>query len=423
MWLPNLADESWLAGALAEHAESLGVTGPVESVRLLDARLTHPHRPESPLCRGWATCVVTPAAGPPARLYVRGFPDAAAAADAFRRDRTDRGEGRSRHLAALDVVVWSFPDDPRLPALPVLVDPSRLARVLPAEVRDLLGTDRPRTTVVRYQPEASVTMRLDGSPGRDATVFAKHLADGVAAAAARHEALWAATGSCPRLRIAEPLGTDPDLGVLWTRGVTGEPLTVAVAPEALASRATDVGATLAALHATGADAPTLTLDDLVAELDKKATKLTRALPTVGAPLAALVASAVGRRHEVGRPRVVTAHGDFHLDQLVASEPGPVLVDLDSMVRAAPELDLAEFVVDLALRDLPGTAARDVSQALLTSYVDAAGTAVDPAVLRLCADAEFVNRCYRHLRRHAPGWQASLADAVARHSDVVALLEA
>ncbi len=33
----------------------------------------------------------------------------------------------------------------------------------------------------------------------------------------------------------------------------------------------------------------------------------------------------------------------------------------------------------------------------------------------------MNRCYRHLRRHSPGWQADLETELARHADVTSLL--
>ena len=422
MWLPNLADESWLADVVAAHATALGVTGPVDSVRLLDARLTHPHRPESPLCRGWATCRVSRRDGPPRELYVKGFPDDDTSEEAWRRDRATRPGGRSVRLPGLDLVVWPFPDDPRLPAVPLLVDPRRVTDALPSQVREVLGAGQPRTTVVRYQPEASITLRLDAGGDGGPAVFAKHLADGeVAAAGSRHQAVWAATRDRPWLRVAEPLAVDDTLGVLWTRGVPGLPLTTAVVPSELVDTAAAVGATLAALHRTPTDAPLLTVDALLAEMDKKAGKLSRAHPAVRPALTRMVATSTGRRQRVTDERVVTLHGDFHLDQLVSSDAGPVVVDLDSMVRGAPEVDLAEFLVDLALRGLPHDVARSVGRGLLAAYAAAAGREIDQALLEICADAEFVNRCYRHLRRHANGWPDALTAELGRHADVTSLL--
>jgi streptomycin 6-kinase len=136
----------------------------------------------------------------------------------------------------------------------------------------------------------------------------------------------------------------------------------------------------------------------------------------------LVGTATSRRDEVTEERERTLHGDFHLDQLVDSPRGPVLVDLDSMLRGAPEIDLAEFLVDLALRDLPAHVVDDVGRSMLASYAQASGSDVDPALLAICADAEFVNRCYRKLRHHAPGWSAELEAELGRHEAVRALLK-
>jgi aminoglycoside phosphotransferase (APT) family kinase protein len=163
------------------------------------------------------------------------------------------------------------------------------------------------------------------------------------------------------------------------------------------------------------------VDELLAEAHKKAAKLVRARPPVAALVTDVVATATRRRRDVVRERARTLHGDFHLDQLVSSADGPVLVDLDSMVCGPPEIDLAEFLVDLALRGLPHTVTQEVARGLVSSYAAASGTEIDAALLAVCADAEFVNRCYRHLRRHSPGWESALEAELGRHAEVRSLL--
>jgi hypothetical protein len=426
MWLPNLADVGWMTDHLSRHVSALGLPGPVAAVRLLDARLTHPHRPESPRCRGWATYVVTPRDAAPVQLYIKGFPDGAAGKAAWEQDRVTRPTSHSVHLPDLDLVLWRFPEDPRLGTLPDLVVPRRATRLLPPVVREVLGLEHradPRTTVVRYQPEASVTLRLDAGPDDAPAVFAKHLPDGtVAGIGSRHRALWSAAEKSRGLRIAQPLAADPARGVLWTRGVAGRPLAGSVAPEQLPAATESLGPLLAALHACPvATTSSLGADELLAEAHKKAAKLVRARPPVAALVTDVVATATRRRRDVVRERARTLHGDFHLDQLVSSADGPVLVDLDSMVCGPPEIDLAEFLVDLALRGLPHTVTQEVARGLVSSYAAAAGTEIDAALLAVCADAEFVNRCYRHLRRHSPGWESALEAELGRHAEVRSLL--
>src|SRR3954453_13288736 len=420
MWLPHLADGAWVRDVVTQYAERLGLTGEVQDVRLVDVRLSNPHRPESKLCRGWATYVVELRGATPVRLYLKGFADEAA----WLRERASGPPGRCTDLPGLELLVYRFPQDPRLPSLPALVEPSLEPELLPSTVVDLLG-GRPvdvRSTVGRYQPATSATLRLEGGRGGPA-VFAKHLADdGIADIAALQEALWAVGWQEPSLRVAEPLAADPVRRVLWTRGVPGHPLTTAVTTEALPAAAAPGGALLAALHRSGVEPEeTVRVDGLVHEMGKKAAKLAVAHPGIAPVVTGLAATAVGRLAKGVRERSCPLHGDFHLDQLVSSPDGPVLVDLDSMVRGAPELDLAEFLVELALRRLPITVADAVARALVSSYVAAGGFRGDAPALELCADAEFVNRCYRHLRRHTRGWQEELEAELSRHDEMQRLL--
>jgi Ser/Thr protein kinase RdoA (MazF antagonist) len=209
---------------------------------------------------------------------------------------------------------------------------------------------------------------------------------------------------------------------LWTRGVPGVPLTAAIVPTDLPDVTRTVGRLLAALHtSTVPVSHTVTVDALVAEMTKKAEKLATADAAVAPVVSRLVEDAVRRCRDVDLERGCPLHGDFHLDQLVSSPEGPVLVDLDSMVWGTPEIDLAEFLVDLALRGMSTTVAEQVADSLLVSYEEATPRAVDLALLAVCADAEFVNRCYRHLRRHTPGWQDALHAELGRHDQVRSLL--
>lgn len=425
VWVPNLADPGWLTEVLSRHAEALGVSGEVTAVQLLDARLSHPHRPGSSLCRGWATCTVTAGSGPPVQLYLQGFSDDDAGDLAWEQVRDHPIGHLAGRLPEVGLIVWPFPADPRLVSLPTLVDPGLATGVLPEAVRrvlDLLPGEEPRVTVVRYQPEASATLRLEAD--RDgASVYAKLLGDGsVTQIAARHQALWCEAARRSDLRLAEPLGADPDRGLLWTRGIPGGPLSSTVNPDRLPEQAAAVGALLAALHATPLDlVRTVTVDELLGEARKKAGKLARAHPGIAGLVHDLVTTATARRGDVVEALGVALHGDFHLDQLVGSPDGPVLVDLDSIIRGAPEVDLAEFLVDLSLRGLPGTVTEDVARTLLASYTLSAGADIDRALLAVCADAEFVNRCYRHLRRHASGWQRALESELGRHAQLAALI--
>jgi hypothetical protein len=60
-------------------------------------------------------------------------------------------------------------------------------------------------------------------------------------------------------------------------------------------------------------------------------------------------------------------------------------------------------------------------ALLAAYADASGAAPDPHLPAVCADAELLNRAYRHLRGRAPGWVAGLESTLDRRAVVEAVV--
>jgi hypothetical protein len=444
MWIPDLADADRMATLLAPHAAALGLRGGLGACRLVDVRLSNPHLPGTPRCQGWATYVLEPA-DPPTDVRSRPWGHGAgvdggrpwyleahatgAGGPAWAASAAARPASPARFLPDLDVVAWPFPADPGLPLLGELLDPRGAQRHLPPGTRrggraSGAGPTVVDVGVVRYQPRASAVLRVRLDDGT--AVFAKLVDTGavdVAAIAATHAALWERAHAEGPLRVAEPLGADPGRGLLWTREVAGPGLPAGLDAGTAAALAADVAALTADLHASGVGpGPAVDLAALADEARKKVAKMAVAHPAAAERLAGLLHRAPALT--TARPAAVTVHGDLHVDQLVLTPAGPVLLDLDSVTTGPPELDLAELVVDLVLRR-PGPDVLDrFVPRLLAGYADAAGPragSLDPDLLTALADAEFVNRCYRHLRRHLPGWTADLERELDEHPRVVALL--
>jgi Ser/Thr protein kinase RdoA (MazF antagonist) len=197
-----------------------------------------------------------------------------------------------------------------------------------------------------------------------------------------------------------------------------------VEPDAIASMARGIAASLAALHGCGVPTPRVVRsEDCLAEGRKKAIRLGEALPRCSSALVG-IAGQDGRLGTTGLAPPVVVHGDLHLDQLIAGPDGPVLIDLDSVATGDAELDLAEVVVDVVLRSLPLPAVRAFVGELLEGYErHAPARPIRLALLRALADAEFLTRCHRHLRRRAPGWEAELEQALGQHEVLTTVLPA
>ncbi len=396
----DLADPAWLADTVREHHRELGLPVAPVTVDLLDACVKNPHLPESPRCRGWATVRVPTLAEGGDPLFLLRSED----------DRVTSGTP----VDGLPLRAWRFPDDPGLPLLATMVEPERVRALLP---EPLSGHTVEEVRVVRWQPGVSATLRcaLAGPEGR-AGVYAKLFAPGehgpeyLAAVEARQRRLHA---DAPEgLRVAEPLGLDAQRHVVWTREVVGRGLVRDPDGAMLPTRSAElIGAALAALHTSGLSTspvrPTRVVapEEVGAEARKKARKIAAVRPehARAARRLASLASAL-----TAHPRVEsTLHGDFHLDQLLLTEEGLVLLDLDEMATGDPALDLAEIAVDVGLRRLPRATSAPFLDALGQAYVAAGGTPPRPAVLRGYAAAELLNRCYRRLRRPVPGWEQEL----------------
>ena len=395
----DLADPAWLAATVRRHHDVLGLARRPGRVDLVDVRIRNPHLPDSPRCRGWATVRVhedqvlllhSPDPGPEAR---GGTP-----------------------LPGLALRAWPYPDDPGLPVLAALTDPVRAGGLLPTVCADDRVVD---VRVVRWQPGTSATVRCVVEGRRDRQVlYAKALASGDMAAVDAVQRTLRSTAPA-RLLVAEPVGADVDHRVLWSREVPGRPLLSAFRsgdPGLLDRSAEQSGLALAVLHASEVGPPGRVVDpaEVVAEAAKKARKLATARPEHHDALRRLAAQAARLCAAPREQRPL--HGDFHVDQLLLTDRGPVLLDLDEMATGDPALDLAELAVDLVGRPLPPVTTARFLRGFAAGY--AHGRPIPArSTVRSYAAAELLNRCYRHLRRPVPGWADALAADV-RDADAV-----
>jgi hypothetical protein len=429
MFVPDIADDLRMTDIIAAHSDKLGLGPVVGRCRLIEAQIRHSHRPNSPRCGGWATYTVPveDAGRLPVLLYVRGYPDGTSDWEWADLVASGRARGATR-IRDLDLIVWVFPDDPCLATLATLLDPERIITRLPTDrVPELVGRSIAagdvELDVVRYQPETSATVRYRVAAGRGddpVVLYAKAFDADPTELGRLHDRLWHRSASRPELRLAPPLGGDHDLRVLWTRGVPGAPVGAHLDPRAAVSLAREVAGNVAALHGSGVRAPhSVRWEDCVAEGRKKAAKLAEALPRCRAAVAAIAPSDGPYEPAVNAP--ATVHGDLHLGQFVDGPDGLVLVDLDSVASGDAEVDLAELVVDVVLRSVSIDTVDAFVSALFESYERHAQAPVRLELLRALADAEFLTRCHRHLRRRAPGWELDLERALEHHTVLEAAL--
>lgn len=403
----DLADPGWIRATARDHHRAFGLAAPPARIELLDARVKCPlGSGGSGAVRGWAS--------------VR----ADGATYLLRGDATDTETPMTgTALPGLPLRVWRFPRDPGLPGLVALSTGSTARLLLPAD----LTQDRvERVSLVRWRPGTGATVRCtlrQLGRGRPVvrTVYGKLLGPGGAEAALEVLSALAQTPS-QTLRVPRPLGLDAQQRVIWTEDVGGHPLLPGLGVDILDLVAAALGRSLADLHRTD-PAPTrrrVTPEDVAAEARKKARKIALARPARGGDVARLAALA----EEVTRataPPDRLLHGDCHLGQVQLTREGLVLLDLDDAAVGDPAVDLAELGVDLALRSRRAGDARRFLRGVRQGYTRAGGDLPAPGVLSGYAAAELLNRCYRHLRRPSPGWEAALDADLAAAEGVLGVL--
>lgn len=251
--------------------------------------------------------------------------------------------GGAAYLPAVRGVVSLFPVDYTLPALVDIASNAfriTLQSVLPEGVGRIADSS---PTLVRYKPARKALLRFEGEDGRDA-IYAKALCDD------RGESVTAAG----RALLANGIATAAPLACLRAARVVvhasapGVPLSdLETVLHALCPWMEPTAAVLAALHA--ADVPGLpghVLADEASDMRELARTLGILVPSLASRLERLT-SALADALTALPDEAVPLHGDFYTDQVLVSERGVVLIDLDEMRRGHPLLDVGMFLAHLA----------------------------------------------------------------------------
>ena len=318
------------------------------------------------------------------------------------------------HLAALDLVVWSFPNDPAMPHLPEVIDPHRVRQHLPFHsLKRNLSSSQPLTglevKVINYRPEERCTTRywLNWSvAGRPAQLmlYAKTFAD-QRGAGIHHLMLrlWEQAQREPDFFvIARPVAYDEGIKTIWQEGLNGAPLADALNEGSCRELMRAVGRGLAALQRSNIEcAVSITLDDHLAEVKKKADKLMAAFPHLRDLLSSLTQrlSTTMPDSQSWSPRVI--HGDFHLRQLLLSDGRIALFDFDELAAGDALQDLANFIADLPAYDFNAQLRRRIETALLEGWQQAAGSLPDRQRLLWHVQVQFITRAYRSYWQRKP----------------------
>lgn len=316
------------------------------------------------------------------------------------------------HLREPDVLVWALPNDPGLSALPAFLDSSALARHLPPELRPDRGV-RVRAEVVRHEPEEHCTARFETlRDGHLLRFYGKcYAGERWRDAQTVLDALWQQANEDPAaFMVGRPLGCNNDLGALWQAEVSGTPLAQSLSGRRADEMLERLAAALLRLQRSGPRVGVACrAGDWLALARKWRKKLSLADDVLAAP-----ADAVLRRLEAEAPadgEAVPVHGDFHVDQMLASQDRIALFDYDGFGLGSPAQDLADFVSQLLCRD-DGLHWVPIAGALVARYRQRAGAAFDEGEFDWHLRLMLMRKAYSFFVRSRSHWPLRAHQALA-----------
>lgn len=311
------------------------------------------------------------------------------------------------------IVVSTFPNDAKLPSLLRLVDGACRDRLI-RRVIGLPDAGQPlhaSYSALAYKPERRFVARVAWSDHDHAVV--KFLTRNEYKGVQRTATILSRNGCflTPTL-----IGRSDKHRALAFRWRPGRGLREFIAsPNGALNEVAAAGAALASFHRRSAKLPTRPGRNIAARLSALTEQIAILLPDLAAPMAALTRRATvwWRRQDES---LGVVHGDFYDKQVIVSDDGVRILDIDSVERGHPVRDLGLFIAHLE-RDAIGElidphAVAPLVEALVRGYCSG-GIAVDDQMLRGYTALGLLQLVHHPFRTYRPEWPRRTAQILAR----------
>ncbi len=301
------------------------------------------------------------------------------------------------HLSDLGMVIWLFPNDPKLNGLHSLLDANWLRdSVLPRLAAKDYGPDWTistwHTEVVSYVPEHRCTLRavvqlqhrMTGEL-RTRAYYGKAYPDHTGLATKRNmdDLRRICTGPFAPFRVPRPLLYQKECRTLWQAGVAGMPLYALQAGSAeLLDSLRLTGRVIAALHGSGLALKNRCRPESPLDLLARASEI---LSHAEHDATSLPERLAGAARRPGISSCATVHRDLHLNNILSTHEGITLIDLDDIAVGDPVEDIARFIAHLCSlsmsRGLESQQIEPMIRAVVQSYCSAAPWRIDEGEFR------------------------------------------
>ncbi len=319
------------------------------------------------------------------------------------------------HLPELDMIVWAFPNDPRLRYLPNLMDLNKVHEHLLSQnyfVSDLGPSNNIKVlkaTVVRYKPELRCTIRYDLEWETDAapktfSIFGKTFSDEHCKTIyQRAEYFWEQSlNNSGEFSVAKPLGLTDEINTVWQTAVSGQPLIEIINQTNFHDLLNLVAKGLALLHKSNLAVNTNSRHDhRLEEIRKRLAKIYKTFPEYQGSLHSFFVKLEEWATEFPPSPETLIHGDFHIEQLLIADGKIVLFDFDDFALGDPLQDVADFMAQLHFYEFDPDLVKNMSNTFWRSYADYVEWEVSTERLDWHMRIQFVRKACREFLQQQP----------------------
>lgn len=344
---------------------------------------------------------------------------------------------------SLNMILWCFPNDPKMKHLHRVVNESACADLLQQHWETLrleanCHLQGVETEISKYAPQDRCTCKhtlalTQNGDTKELVLFSKTYSPKTSAAPIYEvmQALWQApvcqTGD---LVAPEPLFFEPEMNTIFCRGVPGVHALDVLAEVDLNDVAAKSGVALAGLQQSN-----LPLGNFRArqgemhEFEEGMNVLARYDAAYGPRLESMYEELWKRLPDLPALETVPAHGAFRLPQLLLVENKIALLDFDGFLASDPMLDVSSFLAHLVYLEVKGELTRAQCRAAMThftrAYAEAVPWGVPAEVLQwyfaLALIAKQAKKCVRLARENhevSVGQLVDFAEAVWRGEEAL-----
>ncbi len=261
-------------------------------------------------------------------------------------------------LSDLEIVIWTFPNDRKLTHLPKMFDLSFLHNLLPKRLAalDLLQSKHLKTIkadVVHYLPERSCMVRYElGIENRKSgevsprIIFGKIYPD--ESSGNVYRIMTSLSSQIEGMRVAKPLGYDPEIKVLWQSELPGRPFEKEEINKDCGKIMAQVAVTLARFHSSNLKSQTqFKFEDIKPLLKETSALVDKTYPQLSNRVRLLVQTLLiqSENVELLTTPITPIHGDLKIGNMLIDKGKVGLIDMDCVCLGDPLHDLGSFIAN------------------------------------------------------------------------------